>query len=64
MSLEIKQNTERKFKRPRNGMPYFPGVSLGDLLDYLTELQANGVPDDACIGVQELWVRVNWVEKR
>jgi hypothetical protein len=64
MSIDIKHSTERQFKKPKGGVTYFSGVALSDLLDYLTELQANGVPDNACISAHDLYAKVSWVEKR
>jgi len=64
MSITIKQSASQGFKKPKGAVTYFPGVGLADLLDYLTELQAHGVPDNACIVVQELNVKADWEETR
>lgn len=64
VGIKIKQTTDKTFKKPHKVNPYFPGVALGDLLDYLTELQANGVPDTACISVDALYAKADWTEER
>ena len=47
---------------PKTG--YMPGVPLEVLMNYLIELQASGVPEDAEIQIKNQIVTVTWVEDR
>jgi hypothetical protein len=61
--IEIQQRTSKHLKvADKRVNPQGPG--LAELLDYLTTLQAHGVPDGASVQVNEGFVQATWIEKR
>jgi hypothetical protein len=57
--IEIEHTTARVLTGPVSAA-YRRGVPLGELLEWITDLQANGVPDDADVLVQSGSATATW----
>lgn len=70
MSLRIEQHTKHQCRKTPKDSSNKSGVSLGEMLDFLTTVQAHGVPDGACVLITSGYddykktIEVHWSEER
>lgn len=57
--IEIEHTTSRVLDGPVSAA-YRRGAPLGEVLEWITDLQANGVPDDADVQVQQGTATATW----